>query len=173
MLPTIRTCFDISNTILASYLSISRDMMKSISSGRRAWALDPLWVAKELSDALNLDVPVEELEYVPIFIDQENQQKALSLKKVIKKLENELELSREQLTKLEKLRQVQLRGLNACEVLLQTNLTTHKRQWLEIRKRHLGIKLKENSLDSLGILEVEIIGLEARLSYIKNLYASS
>lgn len=172
MLDTIRTYFDVNSTSLAHYLGISPDMLKSISSGRRDWALAPLLAATQLFEALDQNIPVEELAYARAFPERESGEETPMLLREIKRLERELESRREQLVRLKESRQRLFRGLHACESLLQTNLDAHQRKWLGLRKRQLGLKLREKSDLKIKLLEAEIAGLASQVQFIKNYHTA-
>lgn len=165
----IRNCFHVNYTSLALYLGISPDMLKSISSGRRDWALAPLLAATRLFNALDRATPVEELTHIRAFLEQESQELEPFLLREIRRLEKELELARERLLKLDESRQRLLRGLHAYESLLLTNLDTGKRKWLELRKTQLALKLKAKSQLKTSLLAAEIAGLEVSVERLKTI----
>ncbi len=167
MLKLFITCFHINLGILASYLDISKDMLKSIACSRRDWALRPLAEATRLFEALETDVPVEELAHVKVYLEQEQPQKLQQIQREIKRLECRLDHLQEELINLQTRREHQLRGLHACIHLLQVESDTHKRQWLELRKKHLLQDLSKENEASAALLRAEIAGLSQQIEALK------
>lgn len=163
MLQSIKAFFDIKNSALAGYLGIALDTINSVMTGRRELGSQSWQSLLELHKALELHTDLNELEHAKHFLDQERAEAELLFENDIKKLESRLARKKDQLAALQKTRETWLRGLHACECLLQTELTADKRKWLALRKKHLALKLKERSLYKERVLEIEILGVEGRL----------
>lgn len=169
MLKDIKACFDLKNISLAHYLGVSADMMSSVLANRRALQLDQWLEMDRLHKALDFKTPLDELEFVGQVIARESEQTEKTLTLDAKKIERNLARKRQALARMKKLRGDVLRGLHASQLLLETDMSAEKRKWLEMKKRHLDLRLKENNARKLRLLEADIIGLEARLGHIKDI----
>lgn len=167
MLKLLNTCFQVNLGILAGYLGISKDMLKSIACSRRDWALRPLAEATRLFEALETDVPVEELVQVKVYLEQEQPQTMQQIQREINRLEYRLDHLQEEFINLQTRREHQLRGLHACIHLLQVESDTHKRQWLELRKKHLLQDLRKENEANTALLRAEIAGLSQQIEALK------
>ncbi len=167
MLKLLNTCFQVNLGILASYLGISKDMLKSIACSRRDWALRPLAEATRLFEALETDVPVEELAHVKVYLEQEQPQKLQRIQREIKRLECRLDHLQNELVYLQTRREHQLRGMHACIHLLQVESDPHKRHWLELRKKHLLQDLSKENGANTALLRAEIAGLSQQIEALK------
>lgn len=169
MFESIKECFGIRSASLAHYLGLSIDMMNSVLSNRRELSLEQWWAIINLHEALKKDTALEELEHISSIRTKQAAVAQQSLPREIRSLERTLERREEKLEQLQKIRRARLRGLHACISLLQTDLDAHKRQWMELRKKHLLWKLEESSLLKEHLLEAEIKGIEMRIQWLKSL----
>lgn len=169
MLTDIKKCLHVNTAELADFLGISPAMMASISSDRRAWRFDCLQLTTRLYDALGVKTPLDELEGAAAFFEGERLEAQYALETAIKKLKRTLDLIKKQLTRLMSDRQLWLRGLLACDQLIITELSSHERQWIHMRKKKLRAKLEENSRVKMNSLEVQIMGLEAQVDLLQRL----
>ncbi|WP_147239399.1 hypothetical protein [Tenacibaculum sp. E3R01] len=164
MLVVIRACFYITNISLANYCGVSYDMLKSLSSKRRAYNTILFNKLRLLHKALTLQKPLTALPYVRVFLKSEEQIALPKLEQTLKKVEKKVRKKQAVLQLLQKKRANWLRGLHACSVLLQKNdLADSDVKWIHLRKKHLDIQLKENSRFRELQLQTEINALEAQL----------
>lgn len=163
MLKNIRACFGIKSSALVSYLQCSADMVNSIVSGRRTPNLNQLQEIINLHTVLEWDSPVDKLEHISQFLEQERAEAQQLMEAVREKYALELLSKKKKLAALQNKRQAWLRGLHACYQLLQTDLGPDKRKWVALRHKHLVQKLKEQSLFKQWVLEGEIRQKESQL----------
>lgn len=156
ILKNIKACFDLKNSSLVSYLECSVDMLNSIFCGRRNPNLNQLDGILQLYEALEWNSPVDKLEHINQFLEQERAEAQLLMEAAGQKLAEELQRKRNELATLQCKRQAWLRGLHACTQLLETDLSPEKRKWVALRQKHLELRLKEQSLFKEIMLEMEI-----------------
>lgn len=167
MFELIKACFGIRSASLANYLRLSVDMMNSVLSNRRGLDLEQWWALTNLHEALKKDTALEELEHIVSFRTEQVAIAQQHLLGEIRRLERMLERREAKLEQLQKVRRARLRGLHACISLLQTDLDAHKREWMELTKKHLRWRLEESSLLKEQLLEAEIRGIETRIEWLK------
>ncbi|TRX46330.1 hypothetical protein FNH22_31120 [Fulvivirga sp. M361] len=168
LLETLKHYFDISNTSIAHLIGASSSLVHSVSSGRRSLSLYHIQPLVLLQEALEVDTPCEALPYAGRFVAHEQQKLPVALAQSIKKMENKLLRRQDALAQLKAYRQRLLRGLNACDSLLEKKeLTDHQAKWVRLRKRHLTGKLKESPLAWEVMLQTQVKGLEAQLTRLR------
>lgn len=167
ILKNIRACFGLKNSSLVNYLECSEDMVNSILNGRRIPNLNQLQGIIKLDQALEWNTPVDELENVSQWLDQERAETSLQIEAARTKCAEDLLRKRNELAALQNKRGAWLRGLHACTQLLQTDLGAAKRKWVALRQRHLEMRLKERGLFMEQMLEAEIVGLEKQLDCLE------
>lgn len=164
MLNELRLYFKVTMAVLANYLEVSYDMVKSLSASRRAYSLEGINKLLVLYKALELKKEWTELPYATSFLALEKELAMEPLQELIKKTEKHLLVRQASLQTLQIKRQAWLRGIHACSVLLKDNsLSVKDVTWIGSRKKHLEAQLAENPYFRELQLLTEVHGLEKQL----------
>lgn len=165
MLTAIKTYFEVSNYTLAHYIGISESQIDSIRMGRRSLALDHILAFDQLTKALQEETTLENLSGAQSYVTEEPKE----LESLIQKTNNKLQRRRATLAKVQQHRHRALRGLHACQSLLQLGtLTKHQKKWIQLREKHLRLRLEQYSIRTAIRLQSEIAGLEAQINFLQN-----
>lgn len=168
MIQAIKECFDIKNISLARFLGLSVDMVNSVLTNRRELGLEQWQAITRLFDALEKTTEWEALAGTAEVPEEQSIESARQKARLIKKLERLLLRKQEQLAQMKTNRPLWLRGLYACRQLLKGNdLSNEQRLWVEKRKRHLELRLGEQSPWKQQLLQADIKGLQARLGVLR------
>ncbi len=170
MLKEICTYFNVNMASIANYTNASLHTLKSLATQRRQYNITLLNKVLVLYKALLIKTPVKELSYANQYLNNEKQNAIIYLQQEIQKTQKQLHFYTNTLKKMKTKREVFLRGLNACNILLQNpttvnNNTTH---WAQLRKKHLQQKLTETSLHKQIILTAKVKSLQTKLTAIQN-----
>lgn len=161
MISTLKKYYNATTTSISNYVEISLSTINSVLANRRTFNLQVLDKLTPLYKELQLKIPVTELAYATEFILKEEQNAALQLEQLRKKVAKSLRNREETLQELQKKRAIVLRGLHACTTLLhQNNLTVKDTKWITQRKRDLELVLLENDYVKEVKLQSEVAGLQ-------------
>ncbi|MGB5982069.1 MAG: hypothetical protein WBG46_07990 [Nonlabens sp.] len=150
---------------MAAYTGASQHMIHSFRVGRRTLAVDQLLALQKIIDALELDTPVEELASFPTLTAYDPEQVAA----LVTDLEKKRSRLQERLEAARKKRDVLVRGLHACQKLLQNDVINLQRQkFVRFRESDLNNQLQK-ALQKLLKLETDLQGVEAQLGYLSKL----
>ncbi len=169
MITDIIKYFNINMFSVSKYTEIPINTLKSLSAKRRPYNITLLNKLLLLYKALLLKTPVNDLLHTSTFLNTEKEDTILNLQQQLKKVTKQIVTTKRKLNKTKEKRQILLRGLNACNVLLQENkeqLTKDNISWIFLRKKHLEQKLKEISLHKEVLLTAKLEGLKAQLKCI-------
>ncbi len=169
MISEIIKHFNVNMFSVSKYTEISINTLKSLSAKRRSYNITSLNKLLLLYKALLLKTPVNDLLHTATFLNTEKEHTFLNLQQQLKKVTKQITNTQIELDKTQEKRQILLRGLNACNLLLQENkeqLTSDTIGWILLRKKHLEQKLKEISLHKQVLLTAKLEGLKAQLKVI-------
>jgi len=156
----IKTYLNVNNRWLATYIGISVDQMESVRMGRRMLEVDQMLDFQQIIDALDQEVPVDQLVHTPTITEHEK----IDLEKAIRKLSNALARCRERLQATQEKRAHAIRGLHACKILMDVeSLSPHQYKWIAMVERDLKRRLERYSLQRIVELRGEVLGMEQRL----------
>lgn len=165
MLTAIKTYFEVSNYSLANYVGLSESQIDAVRMGRRSLQPDHIFAFHPLEKALQQEIAVENLSGAQNYVAEEPKE----LGPIIQKTNDKLLRRRATLAKLQQHRHRALRGLHACQALLQLGtLTKHQKKWIQLRERHLRLRLEQYSIRTAIRLQFEIAGLEAQVNFLQN-----
>lgn len=167
MIKEIRKHFDVRIISLANYLGVSFETMQSISVHRRSYSFEGMNKLLTLYKALSLKTPLEELPGAGDFFMAEKTAAEKPLNKLLATKKRNLHTRKTSLHTLETKRKAWQRGLHtSIKLLEQKTLTKSDAKWVDLRKRHLEIRLAENTYFKEVELKAKIHGLKAEVAYI-------
>ncbi|MDB0600801.1 hypothetical protein PL373_06520 [Tenacibaculum maritimum] len=170
MIKDIKKYFNISNQGIAAYIGKSISLVNSIIIGRRYFSLPDLNKLLKLYKSLQMEKGILELPEVIVLIDKEKESALPWVKQQIKEKKCALTICENTLKKLQLRRKVWLRGLGVCTTLLNDQtLDGATLKWLSLRKKHLSIRLKEDTYFKEIAYELRIKSLKGKLSYLKKM----
>lgn len=165
MLNTIKTYFDIDHYALANYVGVSKSQIDAVAVGRRFLETDPILAFHQLEKALQEAIAIENLSGAQHYVAEEPK----ALEGLIKKKHAKLRRKQTALAKVQQHRHRALRGLHACQALLQLGtLNKHQTKWVQLRERHLRLRLQHNPIHTVVHLQSEIAGLETQIHFLQN-----
>lgn len=165
MLTAIKSFFGVSNYTLANYIRLSEYQMDSVRMGRRSLEADAILAFHQLEKALQTEIPLEDLSGAQSYSAEEPK----ALEGLIRKNHAKLRRKQTALAKVQQHRHRALRGLHACQSLLQLGtLTEHQTKWVQLRERHLRLRLQQNPMRTVVRLQSEIAGLETQIHFLQN-----
>lgn len=144
---------------------LSEDQIDSVRMGRRSLEAAHILAFSQLEKALQQEIAIENLSGAQRYVAEEPKE----LEALIKKTNNTLLRRRATLAKVQQHRHRALRGLHACQSLLQLGtLTDHQTKWVQLREQHLRLRLQQNPMHTVIHLQSEIAGLEAQIHFLQN-----
>lgn len=167
MLKEIKKHLKVNNTLLALYAETSVDFINSITVGRRTFSLKIINALIPLLESLEMEKTVQELQLSKNLRKEINQKKDYTA--VVKKLERRIRNAQERIEKNTLAVESYLRGMHACDNLLQNtkSLKEHQIKWLQLRKKHLLQKFEAKQQESY-MLKAEIAAKKAKREFLLN-----
>lgn len=169
MIADIIKYFNITMFSVSKYTETPIDTLKSLSANRRSYNITLVNKLLFLYKALLLKIPVNNLLHTTTFLSTEKEHTILNLQQQVKKVMKQITNTQIELHKTQEKRQTLLRGLNACNLLLEENkegLMKDTKSWILLRKKHLEQKLTEISLHKEVLLIAKLKGLKTQLKVI-------
>ncbi|CAL2095179.1 hypothetical protein [Tenacibaculum sp. 190524A02b] len=167
MLKEIKKHLKVNNTLLALYAETSVDFINSITVGRRTFSIKIINTLLPLFESLEMGKTVQELKLSKNLRKEINQKRDYTA--VVKKLDRRIRNGQEQIEKDTLIIESYLRGMHACEQLLQNtnNLKEHQIKWLQLREKHLAQKYAAKQQESY-MLQAEIAAKKAKREFLLN-----
>ena len=149
---------------LAAYSGATYAMIHAYRCGKRTPSAEQLLSFQKIIDALELDTPVQELASFSTLSTHDPDQVAALITDLEKKrlrLQERLEAAR-------KKRDVLLRGVHACQKLVDNALINLERlRWVRFRESELNNRLNLQ-LKKILKLEINLRGVEAQLEFLSD-----